>query len=49
MDHEFERKLDQTVAENHQSRNVRKRDHLWMLLLAVVPFAGATIWYLQTL
>jgi hypothetical protein len=37
--------LDQARAESEESHDVTARDQLWLLLLAVIPFTAATVWY----
>jgi hypothetical protein len=37
--------LNQVRAESEESHDVTARDHLGLLLLAVIPFTAATVWY----
>ena len=48
MDSDFQAELDEAIADSHQSHNVTKRDQLWLIVLAVAPFATATVWFVET-
>ena len=37
----------QAMSEIDDSHDVTAKDHLWLILAAILPFAAATIWYVQ--
>ncbi|MGW5363742.1 hypothetical protein [Actinopolymorpha pittospori] len=37
----------QALPETAESHDVTARDQLWLILAAILPFAIATIWYVQ--
>ena len=37
----------QALPENDDSHDVTAKDQLWLILAAILPFAVATIWYVQ--
>jgi hypothetical protein len=47
MTEQTESELAQTLAETDDSHDVTAKDQLWLLLAAIVPFAAATLWYIQ--
>jgi hypothetical protein len=47
MTEQNETELDQALAHLEDSHDVTAKDHLWLLLVAIVPFVATTIWYVQ--
>ncbi|GAA1268425.1 hypothetical protein GCM10009609_34430 [Pseudonocardia aurantiaca] len=47
MTEQTESELAQALAETDDSHDVTAKDQLWLLLAAIVPFAAATLWYIQ--
>jgi hypothetical protein len=38
--------FDETPPGNEESNDVTRRDQIWLILAAVVPFVVATLWHL---
>ena len=47
MTEQTESELAQALAESEDSHDVSAKDQLWLLLAAILPFAVATLWYIQ--
>jgi hypothetical protein len=47
MTERTESEFAQALAETDDSHDVTAKDQLWLLLAAIVPFAVATLWYIQ--
>ena len=47
MNSSIESENPQSITEIDDSHDVTAKDQLWLLLAAILPFAAATIWYLQ--
>jgi hypothetical protein len=42
-----ETELDQALAQPEEMHDVTAKDQIWLLLIAIVPFVAATVWYVQ--
>jgi hypothetical protein len=47
MTEQTESELARALAETDESHDVTAKDQLWLLLAAILPFAVATLWYVQ--